>query len=287
MNERVVKNPNFKGNGEFSKGHQKIAGSHQFPLGNVPWNRGIPCSEATKRRISEANKGSNHPNYGKHLPEETKQKISDAHKGNHFSEEHKRNLTENHANVSGKNNPMYGVHRFGESNPMYGRKGWNTGKTGIYSKETQLKLSEGKRGSKNAMFGKPISDEHRSKLSAAQKRLWQTKEHREKMLKLVSPKNDTSIEIAVQNELNRRGIPFEKHVPLLNKYQVDLLLGGNLIIECDGDYWHSLPGRIDHDYKRDYELENAGYVISRLKEHEINSDVFACVDKVLEVVTCG
>lgn len=39
------------------------------------------ASEETKRKISEAQKGEKHPNYGKHLSEETKRKISEAQKG--------------------------------------------------------------------------------------------------------------------------------------------------------------------------------------------------------------
>ena len=38
-------------------------------------------SEETKRKLSEINKGSNHPMYGKHLSEETRKKMSEAQKG--------------------------------------------------------------------------------------------------------------------------------------------------------------------------------------------------------------
>ena len=74
---------------------------------------GTHLSEEQRKRISEANKGENHPmygrtgklspNYGKLRSEETKRKISEAHKGEkavwygkHFSEEHRKKLSENH-----------------------------------------------------------------------------------------------------------------------------------------------------------------------------------------------
>lgn len=49
------------------------------------------------------NIGNNHPLYGKHRTPEEKEKIS-----------------KNHANVSGKNNPMYG--KYGSDNPNFGRR---------------------------------------------------------------------------------------------------------------------------------------------------------------------
>lgn len=47
-----------------------------------------PCSEETKRKMSKAQKGSNHPFYGKHHSEETKEKISKAVKGKNKGENH-------------------------------------------------------------------------------------------------------------------------------------------------------------------------------------------------------
>ena len=34
-----------------------------------------------------------------------------------FSIEHKNNISKNHANTGGKNNGMFGIHRFGKDNP--------------------------------------------------------------------------------------------------------------------------------------------------------------------------
>lgn len=52
-----------KGN-EYSKGKKNRLGHHH--------------SDETRRKISEARTGKNHPNFGKHLSEETRRKISEA-----------------------------------------------------------------------------------------------------------------------------------------------------------------------------------------------------------------
>ena len=62
--------------------------------------------------------------YGVHHPcsEEQKKKISEANKGRVFSEDTKRRMSENHADVSGDKNPNYGNHKLaGEHHPNYGK----------------------------------------------------------------------------------------------------------------------------------------------------------------------
>lgn len=51
---------------------------------------GRKLSEETKRKLSEINKGENHPKYGTRHSEETRQKISIARKGYKQSEDHRR-----------------------------------------------------------------------------------------------------------------------------------------------------------------------------------------------------
>ena len=60
------------------------------------FKKGKQFSEEHKKKLSEARKGENNHNYGKHLSEETKNKISYAKKGKQFSEEHKKKLSEAH-----------------------------------------------------------------------------------------------------------------------------------------------------------------------------------------------
>ena len=83
---------------------------------------------------------------GYRFTEEVKQKISNSLKGNipwnkgkRMSSKHYKNFLKNRPNVSGKNNPMYGVHRYGKDNPMYGKH---------HSEESKKKMSKKRRGVK-------------------------------------------------------------------------------------------------------------------------------------------
>ena len=60
---------------------------------NSEAHKGRVCSDKTKQKISEANKG--HPGYwlGKHHSEEIRKKISESERGKHLSEETKRNIS--------------------------------------------------------------------------------------------------------------------------------------------------------------------------------------------------
>ena len=58
-------------------------------VGQSPWNKGMPPSEKTKRKISVSLKGI-------HRSEETRKRISLSHKGIHRSEETRKRISEGH-----------------------------------------------------------------------------------------------------------------------------------------------------------------------------------------------
>lgn len=91
-------------------------------------------------------------------------------KGARFSDEHRKNLSKNHADVSGENNPMFGVRRFGADNPMFGKR---------HKLAAKVKMSLANSGENGPMFGKtgvlnhlydiPLSDDHKRKISESSK----------------------------------------------------------------------------------------------------------------------
>lgn len=110
---------------------------------------GCPCSEQTKRKIGDANKGRKRSeewckmiretNKGRKRSEQTKRKISEANKNKKLSEKTKNKISET----------------------MKGIKPWNTGKP--LSEETKNKISESHKGKK-------LSEEHKKKISETRQR---------------------------------------------------------------------------------------------------------------------
>lgn len=92
----------------------------------------------------------------------------------------------------------------------------------------------------------------------------------------------TSIERAVVSVLTEMDIAFEQQV-LFKYYVADIYLPEqNVIVECDGDYWHSTPVMIAHDKKRDKWFMNHGIGVIRLKECDIKANARQCVEQALK-----
>lgn len=81
-------------------------------------------------------------------------------------------------------------------------------------------------------------------------------------------KYETSIERKVRLWLQGNEIGFKQEARI-GDMLVDFLVG-DLVIECDGAYWHSAPERKAKDRRRDRFLRSQGFRILRLKEEEIN-----------------
>ena len=75
-----------------SKDHRKRIGLSQ--IGRIGWNKGVPRSETTKKKISQANSGKGNAMYGKNFSKEHRRKMSEAKKGRTHSKETKRKMSE-------------------------------------------------------------------------------------------------------------------------------------------------------------------------------------------------
>ncbi len=93
---------------------------------------------------------------------------------------------------------------------------------------------------------------------------------------------DTFIECLIENELIRRNIPYTKQVPLLDITLVDFLLPNNIVIYCDGDYWHSRKLNKGRDIAQDTVLYFKGYKVYRFTETEIKKSAKKCMNKVIK-----
>ena len=135
---------------------------------------GKSFSEKHRRKLSEAQKGEKNHRYGKTHSEESKRKMSEALKGRTLLEETRRKISEAH-----KGRTHTDAHRRknaaankGRTSPMLGKKA---------SDETRRKMSEAQKGEKNHNFGKKASDETRRKMSEAHKGKPLSEEHRRKI----------------------------------------------------------------------------------------------------------
>jgi len=191
-----------------------------------------------------------------------------------------------------------------------GREGYWLGKK--LSEEHKQKIGDKNRGHKNseearnkisiANKGKVRTEEVRKKISESRKELFKegknihgfekgykmSEEHKNKIIKArakqILPLKDTKIEVKIQSFLKQLGIDFLTHQypNIEHNYQCDILIPSmNLVIECDGNYWHKYPIGNDLDHIRTKELLEKGFKVLRLWEFEINK---MSIDKFKELV---
>lgn len=102
----------------------------------------------------------------------------------------------------------------------------------------------------------------------------------------------TSIELKVEQELIKRGINYEKQVPLCKVAIVDFYLPEyRIVIQCDGCYWHSCPehnpngkGNPEKETRQNAVLTFNGFNVYRFWEHDINTDVAKCLDQLKIII---
>lgn len=79
----------------------------------------------------------------------------------------------------------------------------------------------------------------------------------------------TNIELLLEVALLKRKINYRKQVIIGSIGVVDFLLPHKLIIQCDGDYWHSFVKIIAKDKKQDAQFIEMGYKILRFSENAL------------------
>lgn len=95
-------------------------------------------------------------------------------------------------------------------------------------------------------------------------------------------KKDTTIELMIKDVIEKNNFKYEREKSI-GKYRCDFYLPEyNLIVECDGDYWHSLPEVAARDIKKDHFLTEKGYKIARIKECEIRENASFYLEKAIK-----
>ncbi|HEC66662.1 MAG TPA: DUF559 domain-containing protein [bacterium] len=133
---------------------------------------------------------------------------------------------------------------------------------------------------------------HTEKTKKKMRSRWTDKRRQEQRIrskeirsKLIFPSKDTSIEVKIQDYLKRLGVDFFTHqymTEIEHGYQCDIFIPAmDLIIECDGDYWHKYPAGNDIDNIRTKELIEKGFKVLRLWEKEIKAMDLTKFNKIL------
>jgi len=201
-------------------------------------------------------------NLGRHHSEETKSKMAISaigkNLGKHHSEETLMKMRGRKLNEEVKK--RMSLSHFGLNSWMKGKTAWNKGI--LHSEETKEKMRLKRLGTKH-------SEQTKQKLKLAR-------------LKARFSSKNTSIELALQKELNNRGILFTKHKEVLGR--PDIFIEPNICIFADGDYWHNRVGIPERDAKVSNGLRESGYLVLRYWEKEIKANAEGCVDEIEEVL---
>ena len=93
---------------------------------------------------------------------------------------------------------------------------------------------------------------------------------------------DTLPERIMEENLLRSGFMLQKQVHIKGVGLVDFYLPEeNVVIECDGDYWHGSdrPGQQEIDKVRTKQMKKLGYKVVRFWEYEILNDIQNCIER--------
>lgn len=227
-------------------------------------SKGKERTEAHRQKIREALTGREQTEQHKYNAvlgrkgykhsEETKKKIGKANKGKKRSQEARLKISKLQ---KGKKLTKEHIQKRTES-----RKGYR------HSNSTRQKIGSANKGTKHSQKFR----EDCARRMLGKKLSVQTKQKIIKGIADYFKGNLSSIEIAMQEVLDNLNTNYISQHPI-GWYIVDFYLPEqNLIVECDGDYWHNRSGVQERDAKRDSYLRRKGYKVVRIWEHEIKKD---------------
>lgn len=290
---------------EFKRTHHSQKSCENCRIGSV--TRCPTCKREFKRRSSGQKHCSNLCG-NRNMSDERKRKIgtsnSKALKGKKHTEETRRKMSKSRKGIK------LGPHS--EETKMRMSKAQIRRWQDIEERERMSKLSkerwkdeEFRESFTEANKGKPAwnrgmkaSEETRRKLSKSHKQYWanlsdEEKEEviRRRLVNWDKHMGDTSIEIAMRELLESLNIKYQTQVYLNDGergYFVDIYVPSkNTIIECNGDYWHSLPERIERDKQLQQYCDNQGIKLFWVWESDIRKDPYKALKKTIRAYENG
>ena len=261
----------------------------EFKKGNKSWNEG------TKGVMNAWNKGLHKEEYLKHFKngkfplkdrkanDEERKKNSERMKKWHASNPinfYSPFCDPERMNIIAKNTKERMIKTGG---PNKGKHTWNAGltkETNEIIRNSSIKTSK----TIKKLYDQKLIKDHKG---------WHHSEKNKIIIGIASlnQKNffkNTSIEVKLQQELEKRNIQFETHKNIENVCCPDISLQKEkIVIQADGDYWHKYPHGTEKDHHQDAKLREKGWIVIRFWEHEINKDPMACIDFVQNMMNVG
>ena len=217
--------------------------------GHLGWNKGIPLTKEHRLKLRQFSLGK------------TLEELHGVEKARELKERQSKRLKgKTHIELYGKENAR--IRREITSKRTKGKTFEQ-----IYGKE---RAKEIKAKHSKSLKGKTFEEMYgveTAKLKRAERTRYRAKQ--------ITPIKDTKIEVKIQMFLKELGYEYFTHQymkDIKHGYQCDILIPTlNLVIECDGDYWHKYPIGTEIDHIRTKELLEKGFKVLRLWEHSIKA----------------
>lgn len=227
------------------------------------------------------------PHYtGKKMPKWARDNMSKGRMGMKLSEEHKKNI------AMGNTGKFFTDKR--KKNISDSLKGKHCSPSTEFKKghklpeESRKKIGEANKGNSNLGKSSQYKKGNIPYMTGRKHKKSSIDAYKEKRKGWKTPVKDTKIEVKIQNFLTKMKMNFYTHhyMNIKHGYQCDILIPSkNVVIECDGDYWHNYPTGRDIDHIRTSELVNEGFKVLRLWEFEIKEmEITTFKKKLKEVV---
>lgn len=247
----------------------------------MPWPKGKPISPEHKASISAKLRGRPSPTKGTKASAETRAKLSAVRKGRTLSEEHKATLkAARQANAHLYNGRAVSE----ETRAKLSAKAKGRPPTAAWTEKMRVRMA----GTANPMYGKAHTEEHKARLSAVLKGRKlppeQIERRRQAGLRQAASGEPNIGERNIAAVLDALGIEYEAQ-KVIGPYCVDFYVAArSLVIECDGDFWHSRPERAARDRKRDGWFKHNGYTVLRIDYTAVRRKAHQTVTAALEAL---
>jgi len=145
----------------------------------------------------------------------------------------------------------------------------------IHSKKIKDALADPEIRKKQSISAKKYWDENPDKkieISEIKKQFLKDNSHKHPVYICSQKGIFSSLEKKMKSYLDEMNIKYKHNYPQLGYFIDFAILDKKIAIECDGEYWHSLPGAKEYDEVRQKFLESEGWNFIRFSGTEINND---------------